>query len=342
MSTKFEQLLDYLVNEEMEKANELFHEIVVEKSREIYENLITQEAEEIEEDETDEDLEEGDDLEEDDDDLEEDDDGLEEDENTDEDLEEGDTDLEDSYMMDADDDSEMPMGGGDEPMGGDATDKFSSDIEADGEESEEDEAILDIKNAIEELEAAFSKLQDAQGGGLGMDSDMDMKSTSDDDDDETDEMMGMPAMEGKKRMTREYVEKVAKPSGDVAGANTGEKMSAAETTESPINKKAAATAPKTGATPKNILGKSATANEDGTKPHGKVGGVLKQGGKFVGNSTHNVDGVKSGIKTLSKVSGGHGAEKKSGPEGHAVGAGSGENSVKGATNTKSIVDKKQD
>ena len=43
MSTKFEQLLDLIVNEEMEKANELFHEIVVEKSRDIYENLIAEE-----------------------------------------------------------------------------------------------------------------------------------------------------------------------------------------------------------------------------------------------------------------------------------------------------------
>ena len=46
MSNKFEQLLDYLVNEEMDKANELFHEIVVEKSREIYENMIAEEADE--------------------------------------------------------------------------------------------------------------------------------------------------------------------------------------------------------------------------------------------------------------------------------------------------------
>ena len=51
MSSKFEQLLDYLVNEEHERANELFHEIVVEKSREIYENLIAEE--ESEEDEED-------------------------------------------------------------------------------------------------------------------------------------------------------------------------------------------------------------------------------------------------------------------------------------------------
>ena len=44
MPTKFEKLLDYLINEETEKANALFHKIVVEKSRSIYENLLAQEA----------------------------------------------------------------------------------------------------------------------------------------------------------------------------------------------------------------------------------------------------------------------------------------------------------
>jgi hypothetical protein len=41
---KFEQLLDLIVNEEKEKAEELFHEIFVEKSRSIYETLIAEEA----------------------------------------------------------------------------------------------------------------------------------------------------------------------------------------------------------------------------------------------------------------------------------------------------------
>ena len=39
MSNKFEQLLDLLINEENDKAESLFHEIVVEKSRDIYEGL---------------------------------------------------------------------------------------------------------------------------------------------------------------------------------------------------------------------------------------------------------------------------------------------------------------
>ena len=36
---KFEQLLELLINEENDKAEALFHEIVVEKSRDIYEGL---------------------------------------------------------------------------------------------------------------------------------------------------------------------------------------------------------------------------------------------------------------------------------------------------------------
>ena len=45
MSQKFEKLLDLLVNEEKDKAEDLFHEIVVDKSREIYEELVSNDAE---------------------------------------------------------------------------------------------------------------------------------------------------------------------------------------------------------------------------------------------------------------------------------------------------------
>jgi hypothetical protein len=41
---KFEQLIEYVINDEESKARELFHDIVVEKSREIYENLMAEEA----------------------------------------------------------------------------------------------------------------------------------------------------------------------------------------------------------------------------------------------------------------------------------------------------------
>ena len=46
---QFEQLIEYVINDEEAKARELFHEIVVEKSREIYENLMQEEAKEEDE-----------------------------------------------------------------------------------------------------------------------------------------------------------------------------------------------------------------------------------------------------------------------------------------------------
>jgi hypothetical protein len=42
---RFEQLIEYVINDDTKKAEELFHEIVVEKSRTIYESLMAEEAE---------------------------------------------------------------------------------------------------------------------------------------------------------------------------------------------------------------------------------------------------------------------------------------------------------
>ena len=54
-NNKFEEMLEHLVNEDREKAEELFHDIVVEKSRKIYEDLLAEETkdEEVDEDEND-------------------------------------------------------------------------------------------------------------------------------------------------------------------------------------------------------------------------------------------------------------------------------------------------
>jgi len=56
---KFEQLIEYVINDEEAKARELFHDIVVEKSRQIYENLMSEEAVEEELDESEDEIEEG-------------------------------------------------------------------------------------------------------------------------------------------------------------------------------------------------------------------------------------------------------------------------------------------
>ena len=306
MSTKFEQLLDYLVNEDHEKANELFHEIVVEKSREIYENLI---AEEDMEDDVDESME-----------------------------------LEDSFGMDDDEET------GDDT--GDSTDDFGGEISDDGEnfdapaddehghEDQEDSAIMDIKNAIEELEAAFAELEQAQGGeadDMDMDgeSEMDMDGEADDMDmDDEDEGM---YMEGR-RITREYVEKVGhdygkaqKTDGDYAGAGTGEQQSKPVMGKSPIS--SGKGKPTTGATAENIATRHDHDNQDGAKPHGKAGGFLKNA-QDMSTGNGNVPGGKMGVKNLAKVAGGHGAEKKGagpGPVGSGTGDKAGQTNIDPAT-----------
>jgi hypothetical protein len=56
---RFEQLIEYVINDEEAKARELFHDIVVEKSRQIYENIMAEEADEELDEGADEDIEEG-------------------------------------------------------------------------------------------------------------------------------------------------------------------------------------------------------------------------------------------------------------------------------------------
>ena len=55
---KFEQLIEYVINDEQQKAQELFHDIVVEKSRQIYEDIMSEEAEEDLDESADEELDE--------------------------------------------------------------------------------------------------------------------------------------------------------------------------------------------------------------------------------------------------------------------------------------------
>jgi hypothetical protein len=310
MSTKFEQLLDLLVNEEMDKANELFHAIVVEKSREIYENLIAEEEQkDVEEGMADEDVEEGmadEDVEE----------GMDSDEmGMDDDME-----LEDSYMADGEEGGEV---------GGDATDDFMGDIEAGDDEgdmdSEEDEdaAIMDIKNAIADLEAAFAELEAAQGGeephgefGDEMD--------DEEGDVETDEMMGgmTSAFEGK-RMTREYVEKVGndwdknsmKSQGQHVAAGTGDKESGPAEGKSPIASGANKPGP-AGVNAKNLVQGASEQAPDGTSPKGKAGGLVKNA-QTMNTGNQNVPGGKVSVKGLKKV-----GEKGTNPG--PVGSGSGD------------------
>ena len=332
MSTKFEQLLDLIVNEESEKAQELFHSIVVEKSREIYENLIAEEEDESKK-EMDE-AEEGTDE----DSVEEGADDTDMEESDDTDMEES-MDLEDSYSMEADDEDD-PMSGS-----GDATDEFGSDIGADNTDDEEDpeeqedNAIMDIKTAIQELEAAFAELEQAQGGeashgGFGSEEEPNMGK----DDGDDGMMMGKPAFEGR-RVTREYVEKVGndweknsqKSQGQYVGSGSGDKEG------SPVEGRSPIASGKNKPGPANVNGRNLVQgstegqSNTGTSP-GKVNnGITRTAGEKFAKGIHNVDGMTSGVKTLGKVANGHGAEKRgSGPG--PVGSGKGEHAGQTSVN----------
>jgi len=183
---KFEQMLEYLINEDKSKAEELFHELVVAKSRDIYENLLdddmqVDEASE-EEDEEEDEVEEGFDM----------------------GMDEIGGDPADDMMgdLEAGDDE-----GGDDMMGGD---------EGGGEPATKDD-VMDIKDALEDLKAEFEAMLGGESNNdMGDDEgEEDMGDEFGGDDEESDD-----EEEPKEEYVREYVEKVAPAKMGDNGANT--------------------------------------------------------------------------------------------------------------------------
>ena len=148
---KFEQLIEYVINDEESKARELFHDIVVEKSREIYENLMAEEASE--------DLEEAEDIEEGEDDLEEGDMG---------------GDAADNLIdnVEAEEQSDMNMEG-EEDFGGEDDGDFGDEAGGDfggdegGSEPASKDDILNLEDKLDQLMAEFEDLMGSEGGDMG-------------------------------------------------------------------------------------------------------------------------------------------------------------------------------
>jgi len=205
---KFEQMLEHLINEDSDKAKELFHQLVVEKSREIYENILAEDftVEGEEEEEMDE-AAEGDDE-----------------EQVDE-AAEDDEDMDESFGF---------AEGGDEEdsgdIGGDASDDFIDDIDAEGGDEGDEEGmggegdiedrVVDLEDALDDLRAEFEALM---GDDMGGD---DMGGMDDMGDDDMGGMDGMEKMPEDAFM-REYVEKVGNPKHGDNGANAKSVMAKA-------------------------------------------------------------------------------------------------------------------
>ena len=218
---KYEQLIEYIINEDEDKAKALFHDIVVEKSRDIYESLIDEETvdetiggnevedlvDEIQADETD---------------------GIPEGEEEEMDAEE-------------------------EMMGGDDEEDHHADVG--GDEALEDK-VMDLEKELDELKAEFDALMSDEMETPGMDADMEAGADEMETDAEELEMYEGDKKEEEEEVAedeevvedaeevaestkpkakytksatdlmREYVEKVAMPAGEdnkavspVAGEN---------------------------------------------------------------------------------------------------------------------------
>lgn len=272
---KFEQMLDYLINEDRSKAEELFHDLVVAKSREIYESLLDDEI--------------GGDP-------------------SDDFINDVDGDAgefgDDSFAGSEEGDD---MFGSDDELGADELDgEFGSEGSTEPATKAD---IQDIRDAVDDLAAEFQAMLD--GGDFGDDTtdDDNLDDFADDefsgsdeseegadafgaDDEFNDEEEQEPKQE--EGYVREYVERVS------AGHGAEKKGSG----ESNVNAKSIVAGKNDmGGTTANIA-RGGAGSEKGTQ-----GGLLNPTTKDMNTRNVNVPGSKTATK-LSNVAKGHGAEKK--------------------------------
>lgn len=332
--SKFEQMLERLVNEDREGAEALFHEIVVERSRDIYQSILESEEEE-------DDLEEA---------SEDDDDQV--DETDDEDLDEASDDEELEESADEDEDLDEMFGLDEFSMGGDETDDMMGDISADGDDDMGDDDmgdmgmddmgdddgspatkgdIMDLNDAIAQLTAEFEKslgnidsdegdddFGDDEGDDEG-EMDFDMDDEGDDEaDDEKEEAFQYESKKSDKKddkkddkkgkktageEMREYVEKVNGGFGVKIGGDNGTNSKSIVASKNDM-----------GGTTANIAKNATEQGTEANKGHLKGSSLIKANAKEDNAGNINVPGGKAGKSAFKKSEPGHGAEKKGKPE----------------------------
>jgi len=272
---KYEKLIEYIVNDEQDKARALFHDIVVEKSRGIYESMMDDEQQHQHPG--------GDQV-----------GGMMDEIGADE------------HGM-HEEDEEMDMDGGeefgtDDDMGG----------EMGHEEGDIEDRVMDLETALDELKAEFEQLMSDEHGEHehddmgGMDDLGDMGDEMHTGDEEEMEGMGMVMMESKpkkgenpyakkddeeeddeedmsesrRRMSsaeklREYVDKVSDGHGaEKKGAGEGHEVAKGGSVS--VNKQGiVAVKNDMGGTTANIVKGGSEQAPDGTSPKGKTGGFVK-------------------------------------------------------------------
>ena len=270
---KFEQLIEYVINDEDSKARELFHDIVVEKSREIYENLMAEEAEE--------DLEEGvEDIE----------------EGEEEDLEEdmgGDASDDLIDDVEAEEESDMNMEGEEDMAGDDMDDMGGDDMDAadmGGDEPASKDDILNLEDKLDQLMAEFEDLMGnndmGDGDGFGPEEGGDAIEM-----DDTEEMGMMEAIS---------LKAAPKPvTSEEGGVNKKSTVAANAGAKGPIGN---SVKPVSAGTEMGGKHDAAGAYSNQTKDLiGKVGNTPAQGTQSPKPATKPVMGQASGVNTKSPV-----------------------------------------
>lgn len=287
---KFEQMLEYLISEEQDKAREIFHQLVVEKSREIYESILSDEL-----DDDDQDVDEG---------------------------------MQVTFSETDDDEDQEPSGGMDDgEVGGDATDDFLGDIDADSDdefgndefsddefgnemdgaegEGELEDRVMDLEDALDDLRSEFEQM-------MGDESDEENEFDSEESEDEFDSEEEPEADEDEEpeddeeeevkdsfdatAFMREYIEKVS-------GGHGAEKKGSGDNgdnTKSVIDNM------------KNDMGGTTANIAKGGEASGKgvQSGLLKPTAKEENFGNINVPGGNAGKTAFKKREPGHGAERK--------------------------------
>jgi hypothetical protein len=251
---KFEKLIDLIINENQEQAEQLFHDIIVEKSREIYESIISEDAsmgllDEIQV-------------------MDNEDEGM-------------------SGMMEADDEEsvdevELGMDDGEEGEFGDEEAEFGDeeaefgDEEGEGDLEDLEDRVVDLEEKLDQLMAEFEaemgsdeggeeEFGDEEGGEEEMDMDMDM----DMGDEEGDEVMESAQLKQVGGKTYDKFGKMG-DNGDQTKSPTLQNPKRLETGGKPVKFDGAETVPTSAKKPSNIYSKGEKEEDFGNI--NKVGG----------------------------------------------------------------------
>ena len=320
---KFEKLIEYIINDEDQKARELFHNIVVEKSRDIYESIMDEEqvGEHVHGEQV-------------------------------EDLTQ-EISGEEAHAMESDEEGEEQFGGEEEFGDEEGEEQFGSEEGEAEAHGEIEDQVMNIDAKLDELLAKFDEIMGDEGHGEeemgGEEPAMDMGHDEMGADEQPEEGMyesGNPfaksgksgsaasgksgsaasgksgsaksgksgSAKGSSELMREYVDRIGDIYGGQGDATEGDAVGAAGKKTS-VNAKPGSVGPGADFGGSVVKTSSKTENQDGTSPTKASNEYNKGQGTLIGK----VGNTPGGDKKLSPTGSGHGAEKKGSGEGKLAG-----------------------